>query len=132
MTAQTATGINAILNVAVPVTDHDRALDFYGGILGFEVRRDASFGPGMRWVEVAPAGAQTTIALAPLREGASAGVDTGIRLATTDAAATHDALRGLGVDVDAEILRMGPGVPPMFFIRDADGNTLVVVESPQA
>ena len=130
MTAHTATGINAVLNVAVPVTNHDRALEFYAGTLGFEIRRDATFGPGMRWVEVAPAGAQTTIALAPLRDGASAGVDTGIRLATSDAAATHGALKELGVDTDAEILRMGPGVPPMFFVRDPDGNTLVVVEAP--
>jgi catechol 2,3-dioxygenase-like lactoylglutathione lyase family enzyme len=132
MAANTATGINAILNVAVPVHDHDRALEFYAGILGFEIRRDTTFGPGMRWVEVAPAGAQTAIALAPLRDGASAGVDTGIRLATSDATATHSALKERGVDADAEILRLGPGVPPMFFVRDPDGNTLVVVEAPQA
>jgi catechol 2,3-dioxygenase-like lactoylglutathione lyase family enzyme len=131
MTAHSATGINGVLNVAVPVTDHDRALEFYTRNLGFEIRRDATFGPGLRWVEVAPAGAQTTIALAPPGDGASVGVDTGIRLGTTDAAATHRALRDLGVDADAEILRV-PGAPPMFFVRDPDGNTLVVVEAPQA
>jgi hypothetical protein len=54
-------------------------------------------------------------------------VDTGIRLATADAAADHAHLRGAGVDVDPELLRY-PGVPPMFTFRDADGNTLVVVE----
>jgi hypothetical protein len=54
-------------------------------------------------------------------------VDTGIRFSTADAAADHAHLRAAGVDVDPEVLRY-PGVPPMFTFRDADGNTLVVVE----
>ena len=33
-----------------------------------------------------------------------------------------------GVDVDAELVDMGPGIPPMFRLRDPDGNTLYVVE----
>ena len=76
-----ASQITAVANVAVPVTDHDRALEFYVGTLGFEKRIDAEFGGGQRWVEVAPAGATTTIALAPPGEVA-AGRDTGIRLTT--------------------------------------------------
>ena len=54
-------------------------------------------------------------------------MDTGIRLTTDDAAADHAALAAKDVDVDAEILRY-PGVPPMFSLRDPDGNTLYVVE----
>jgi predicted enzyme related to lactoylglutathione lyase len=127
MTEQTTTGITGILNVAVPVGDHDRALRFYCGTLGFESRRDATFGPGLRWVEVAPPGADTTIALAPRSDGQSGGIDTGIRLATADAEATHASLAAQGVDVD-EILRM-PGVPLMFSLRDAEGNSIYVVEA---
>jgi predicted enzyme related to lactoylglutathione lyase len=127
MTEQTTTGITGILNVAVPVSDHDRAIQFYCGTLGFESRRDATFGPGLRWVEVAPPGADTTIALAPRGDGQSGGVDTGIRLATTDAEATHASLAAQGVDVD-NILRV-PGVPLMFSLRDADGNSIYVVEA---
>ena len=56
-------------------------------------------------------------------------VDTGIRLTTRDAAADRSALRDRGVDVDAEVLYFGPGVPPMFTLRDPDGNTLYVVEA---
>ena len=126
MTEQTASPLSEILNVAVPVTDHDRAVRFYTETLGFEIRRDSTFGPGMRWVEVAPPGATTTVALAPAH-GRAAGVDTGIRLRTQDAEKTHEQLRAQGVDVDADILRM-PGVPPMFFFRDVDGNTFVAVE----
>jgi catechol 2,3-dioxygenase-like lactoylglutathione lyase family enzyme len=125
MSEQT-TRFTGILNVAVPVSDHDRALQFYCGTLGFETRLDASFGPGLRWVEVAPPGAATTVALAPRNDGQSGGVDTGIRLGTADAEATHVYLGSQGVDVD-DILRM-PGVPLMFSLRDPDGNSLYVVE----
>ena len=127
MTEQTAIRVTGVLNVAVPVRDHDRALDFYCGTLGMEARRDATFGPGLRWVEVAPEGASTTVSLAPLPEGRSGGVDTGIRLGTPDAAAAHAELRSRGVDVD-DILRV-PGVPPMFSLRDPEGNTLYFVET---
>lgn len=127
MTEQTAIRVTGVLNVAVPVRDHDRALDFYCGTLGMETRRDATFGPGLRWVEVAPEGAATTVALAPLPEGRPGGVDTGIRLETPDAEAAHADLRSRGVAVD-DILRV-PGVPPMFSLRDPEGNTLYLVET---
>jgi len=125
MTEQSASTLTGILNVAVPVTDHDRAVRFYTETLGFEIRRDATFGPGMRWVEVAPPGATTTVALAPAG-GRPVGVNTGIRLSTHDAEKTYEELRAQGVDVDADILRV-PGVPPMFSFRDPDGNTLFAV-----
>jgi predicted enzyme related to lactoylglutathione lyase len=120
--------ITDVRTVAVPVTAQGRALEFYGGVLGFETRMDSPF-PGGRWIEVAPPGATTTIALAAAREGTSAGVDTGIRFTTADATADHAALTAAGVDVDADVLRL-PGVPPMFSFRDPDRNTLYVVEQP--
>ncbi|MDQ2959732.1 MAG: VOC family protein [Candidatus Dormibacteraeota bacterium] len=126
MTEQTALKISGILNVAIPVSDHERAIEFYVGTLGFEKRRDAPFGSGMRWVEVAAPGSVTTIALAP-PHGRATGIDTGIRLGTADVDAIHADLAGRGVDVDA-VMRFGAGVPPMFFFRDPDGNTLVMVE----
>jgi catechol 2,3-dioxygenase-like lactoylglutathione lyase family enzyme len=121
--------IKGVRTVAIPVADQDRALDFYVGTLGFEKRMDAAFGPGMRWIEVAPSGAATTIALAAARPGQLPGVDTGIRLATGDAAADHADLLARGVDADPELLSMG-GPPPMFTFRDVDGNRLVIVEAP--
>lgn len=114
--------ITEVRTAAVPVTDQDRALAFYGGLLGLETRLDAPFGGG-RWIEVAPAGATTTVALAPAQEG----TPVGVRFTTEDAAADHEALSAAGVDVDAEVLRY-PGVPPMFSFRDPDGNTLYLVE----
>ena len=122
------THITEVRTVAVPVTDHERAIDFYVGTLGFEKRLDASFGGGRRWVEVAPHGSVTTIALAPLGPGVeAAGVDTGIRLVTDDAEGDHAELQARGVETEAEVLRF-EGAPPMFSLRDPDGNRLYVVE----
>ena len=57
--------ISKVGRVCVTVADTDRAIDFYVGKLGFEKVVDEPMGPDMRWVEVAVAGAETTIALAP-------------------------------------------------------------------
>src|ERR1039457_3859383 len=64
-----ATRITRIGTVIVPVSDQERALSFYVETLGFEKRLDAPFGQGGRWIEVAPAGAATTIALLQAQEG---------------------------------------------------------------
>jgi lactoylglutathione lyase len=120
--------ITEIRTVSVPVTDQERALDFYQNKLGFEKRLDAPYGAGRRWIEVAPAGAATTLALVPPGQGGHAGIDTGIRFTTVDAEAERADLQARGVDVDAEIMRW-PGVPPMFGLRDPDGNVLRIVEA---
>jgi predicted enzyme related to lactoylglutathione lyase len=125
--AAMSTTISEVGTVAVPVTDVERALEFYVGTLGFEKRMDATFGEGLRWVELAPPGATTTVALAPSTDEVPAGRDTGIRLTSADADADHAALRSGAADVDDEVMRW-PGVPPMFGVRDPEGNRLYVVE----
>jgi catechol 2,3-dioxygenase-like lactoylglutathione lyase family enzyme len=115
--------------VCITVADTDRALDFYVGTLGFEKVVDVPMGPDMRWVEVAVAGTPTTIAIAPPPEGRTAGgKETGIILDTTDVDADHAALKAAGVDVDEEVTRFGGPVPPMFWLRDPEGNSLIVVQ----
>ena len=43
--------------------------------------------------------------------------------------ADHAALKDAGVDVDDEVTRWGDGpVPPMFWLRDPDGHSLIVVQ----
>jgi predicted enzyme related to lactoylglutathione lyase len=117
--------ITDIRTVAVPVSDQDRALEFYRDGLGLETRIDMSYGDDQRWLEVVPAGTTTSIALVPSQETSPAGIDTGIRLTTEDAEADHAALRAMGVDVDAEVLQYPV---PMFTLRDPDRNTLYVVQ----
>jgi predicted enzyme related to lactoylglutathione lyase len=125
----TASRIGQINLVMIPSTDQDRSIEFYVEQLGFEKRTDVPFGGGYRWVEVYPPSGTTGIALAPPREGDPTGVQTGISLTTDDIDATHAQLQSGGVDVDAEVARMGDPVPPMFWFRDPDANTLLVVES---
>ncbi len=123
------TSIAQVATVMVPVVDQDRAIEFYLEKLGFEKRADVPFGDGNRWVEVAPPGAVTTIALVQPREGEGAGIETRIALESRDIEADHASLSERGVDVDAEVMRMGGPVPPMFVLRDQDGNRLLVVET---
>ncbi len=123
----TISRIGAISLVVIPSNDQDRAIEFYES-LGFEKRTDVPFGDKYRWVEVYPPIGATGIALAPPRPGDATAVQTGITLTTDDIGAAHARFHELGVDVDAEVSRMGGPVPPMFWFRDPDGNTLLVVE----
>jgi catechol 2,3-dioxygenase-like lactoylglutathione lyase family enzyme len=118
--------ITEVGTVIVPVTDQDAALEFYVGTLGFEVRIDGEFAPGERWLEVAPPGAATSIALIRMPEDDNARVS----LTTTNAEADHAALTQAGVDAGDDLIRMGEGVPPMFAFTDPDGNTVRVVQRP--
>jgi catechol 2,3-dioxygenase-like lactoylglutathione lyase family enzyme len=132
-TATSQLNISKVGRVCVTVADTDRAIDFYTGKLGLEKVVDIPMGPDMRWVEVAipreGGTAETTIALAPPPEGQEAGgSQTGIILDTSDVDGAHAALKAAGVDVDDEISRYGDPVPPMFWLRDPDGNSLIVVQ----
>ena len=129
---QTRTQIKQLGRVIIPVSDQDKALDFYTGILGFEVRADIPFGEGERWLEVGPPGAATGIAIMPPRPGASPGQDQScVVLTTNDLDADYATLREKGVYVDEPMGGDGP-VPRMFFFRDPDGNNLLEVEERQS
>ncbi|HEX4520436.1 MAG TPA: VOC family protein [Gaiellaceae bacterium] len=115
--------------VCLTVADTDRAIGFYVDTLGLEKVVDTPMGDAGRWVEVAIPGAVTTIALAPPPQGQEAGgAQTGICIDTTDVDADHAALKAAGADVDEEVTRWGAPVPPMFWLRDPDGNSLIVVQ----
>jgi catechol 2,3-dioxygenase-like lactoylglutathione lyase family enzyme len=129
-TAKTA-AVSKVANVIVPVDDQDGMLAFYTEKLGLEKRADVPFGDEEtgRWIEVAPSGAETPIALCPPGpNGKAGGKDTGITLQTGDIESLHAQLRDRGVDVDSEVSRMGDPVPPLFWLRDPEANTLMVVE----
>jgi catechol 2,3-dioxygenase-like lactoylglutathione lyase family enzyme len=121
-------GITQLSTIGIPVDDQDRSLDFYMTKLGFEKRLDVAYGQGERWLEVAPVGAATTIALMRARDGAPAGIDTQVRLVTNDALAEHARLQSVGVEADPDVI---PYPVPMFSFRDPDGNRLVIVERPR-
>jgi predicted enzyme related to lactoylglutathione lyase len=90
---------------------------------------DETFADGqMRWTELVPPGSSTAIALGPPPPNGPTSVDSGIVVSTSDIDADHQALKDAGVDVDAEIMRNTPPVPPMFTVRDPNGNSFLIVQ----
>jgi len=122
------TTITDIRTIGITVADQDRALEFFTTTLGFEKRLDAPISPTLRWIEVAPPGAGTSIALVSGEPAPTGRTDTAVRFTVPDATAEHTALTNRGIDV-SEIMRWD-GVPPMFTFDDPDGNRFVVVEVP--
>ncbi|MFC8240073.1 VOC family protein [Streptomyces chartreusis] len=120
--------------VTLPVADQDRALRFYTEVLGFEVTADLDMPQG-RWLQVAPAGAQTVFTLSgpgmgrgsggvPRKGGAEPGTTRGIMLVTTDVDADCERLAQAGVSVQ------GPDDLPwgrMAGFQDPDGNGLMLL-----
>ena len=142
-TTTDTTCITQVATVFVPVSDQDRALEFYLDKLRFAKRVDFTYGGIHRWIEVAPPGSTNAIALVPPSEGKAVGGDrTYCAFTTTDIESDHATLRARGVDVDAEIARKGAGrsglisievivedpMPPQFFFRDIDGNRFLIVD----
>ena len=123
------TTITDVRTVAITVRDQDQALGFYVDTLGFEKRLDAPFSPTMRWVEVAPPGAATSVALVASDPEAGTdqpGADTGIRFIVPNAEVEHAWMRDVGVVVSDVLLF--EGVPPMYTVDDPDGNRFYIVE----
>jgi catechol 2,3-dioxygenase-like lactoylglutathione lyase family enzyme len=119
--------ITTLGRVMVPVADQDAAIAWYTETLGFTVAADVPFADGERWVEVAPPGGGSTLALVPPRGAYETGRMTGIALESADARADHAELRAKGVDVDEPMGGDGT-VPLLFFFRDGDGNQLMLVQ----
>ena len=127
MSETAKTLIHGISTVGIPVTDQDRALEFYRDTVGLEVQLDTPLPGGSgRWIMLAPPGAAVSVSLVAASSDVPAGVETGIRFAAGDAEAVHNAFRERGVAV-GELLRW-PGVPAMFQAHDPDGNGFEVVE----
>jgi lactoylglutathione lyase len=119
--------ISKIGRVLIPVADQDKAIEFYTQVLGFTVTADVPFGNGDRWVEVTPPGGGAAVALCPPQGDYQPGRMTGISLGSPDARADHAELAGKGVSVD-EIMGGDGTVPPLFFFRDHDNNTLMIAQ----
>jgi lactoylglutathione lyase len=110
----------------VYVSDQDKALDFYVNKLGFEVRADDRMGE-MRWIQVAPKGAVTTIVLAHGFGGWSeekVGQFTGIGLEADDLEATYRELSSRGVEFTEKPSQQPWGRQSQFVDQDGNGYVL--------
>ncbi len=118
--------------ISLPVSDQDRARDFYLHTLGFELVSDTAMGPDMRWVQVRPPGSQTSITLVTWFPSMPAGSVKGTVLETDDLDTDVTALRARGVSIDA--IQEAPWGRFATF-DDPDGNGIVLqatAPAPQA
>jgi catechol 2,3-dioxygenase-like lactoylglutathione lyase family enzyme len=117
-------GITAVQLFSLPVTDQDRARDFYVDVLGFELVADTEMGPSMRWVQVRPPGVATSVTLVTWSESMPAGSARGTVLETDDLDAEVTRLGALGVAMDGDV-REAPWGRFVTF-ADPDGNGIVL------
>lgn len=116
--------IRRVKFVSVPVTDHDRALEFYSKGLGFEVMTDQSYGEGQRWIELGIPGAETRVVLHRPEDEPGTGTFQGISFLADDVEATWRELSERGVEFVQEPKTEPWGTSAVF--RDPDGNTFVL------
>ncbi|MBI3980161.1 MAG: D-glycero-beta-D-manno-heptose 1-phosphate adenylyltransferase [Chloroflexi bacterium] len=132
--------ITQIATVTMYVRDQDEVLKFYTEKLGFEKREDATFGPGFRWLTIAPPGGQTELVLLKpdpnvlgpelaRRAEAEIGFAPHLVLWADDVEATYRALSARGVEfVESPAVQPWGGVMAQF--RDLYGN-VIVLHSPR-
>ncbi|MFE9629630.1 VOC family protein [Streptomyces sp. NPDC006463] len=130
--------------VLVPVTDLDRAKEFYAGKLGFAVDVDAEVSPGVRVIQMTPPGSRCSIAMerglppAPGTKAMTPGALQGLQICVTDIEAARAELVERGVDVSpvrhvgASGWEEGKGQTWNSFMsfQDPDGNGWMVQEAP--
>jgi catechol 2,3-dioxygenase-like lactoylglutathione lyase family enzyme len=108
--------------VSVPVSDQERAKRFYLDVLGFELIADAAFGDDLRWLQVGPPGAQTTLALVTWFDEMPPGSLRGLVLDTDDIEADYRTLRARGASLSGPPAEQTGGT--FCFVKDPDGNTI--------
>jgi predicted enzyme related to lactoylglutathione lyase len=113
--------------VSVPVTDQERAKKFYRDTLGFELLRDESMGPSGRWMQLAPKGCATTIALVTWFDAMRPGALQGVMLNCTDIDQDHQELSARGLTL-SPIEQQPWGRFAMF--KDPDGNGWILRQPP--
>jgi catechol 2,3-dioxygenase-like lactoylglutathione lyase family enzyme len=104
--------------VAVPVSDVDRAKDFYVKV-GFNADHDQTVNPELRFVQLTPPGSGCSIALGLGLTDAVPGSVKGLQVVVPDIEAAHAELTAAGVEIgDIEDLAWGSFV----YFDDPDGN----------
>lgn len=120
-------GLRGIEIVSIPVSDQDRARDFYTQTLGFSLDVDAPFEEGMRWVQLTPPGGGASISLITWQQAMPPGSLQDLYLACQDIGATYQALQEQGVQFTNEPFDSPFG--RFVHFQDPDGNGWVLHET---
>ena len=113
--------------LSVPVSDQQRARNFYRDILGFTLIREEPVGPGMSWIHLAPLGQSLTIALVTWFESMKPGGMRGVVVNTEDIEAEFALLGSRGLRI-GEIKQEPWGRYAVF--NDPDGNGWILRQPP--
>lgn len=113
--------------IAVPVSDVDRAKEFYSEKAGFDVDHDYTVSEEIRFVQLTPPGSACSIAIGKGLTEMAPGSLEALQVVVSDIKAAHDELAGRGVEV-SEISDFPWG--RFVFFSDPDGNKWAVQELP--
>jgi catechol 2,3-dioxygenase-like lactoylglutathione lyase family enzyme len=113
--------------VSVPVLDQEKSKQFYRDVLGFDLLREDPMGPAQKWIQLAPKGCSTTIALVTWFETMRPGGLQGVMLNSSDIERDHADLTQRGLAL-TEIKQEPWGRYSMF--KDPDGNGWILRQPP--
>lgn len=117
--------IRGVKFVSVPVSDQDKALEFYRDVLGFRVKTDQPFTPTQRWIEMSIPGAETGLVLwTPPGQEDRIGSFQPVSLWCEDVFQTAEVLMGKGVEFAQAPKKESWGTSAIF--KDPDGNRFVL------
>jgi catechol 2,3-dioxygenase-like lactoylglutathione lyase family enzyme len=103
----------------LPVSDVDRAKDFYVNRIGFHLDHDHTVSDEIRFVQLTPPGSACSIAFGKGLTTAKPGSVEGLQAVVADADAVHAELVGRGAEV-SEVTELAWG--RFVFFDDPDGN----------
>lgn len=113
--------------IFVPVTDVDRAKDFYVNKLGFKADHDHKVTEGLRFVQLTPEGSGCSIAIGEGITEMAPGTMQGIMMVVDDVRAVKQSLEEKGVEM-SDIDEQQWGIFSSF--SDPDGNSWTLQELP--
>lgn len=113
--------------ISIPVSDQERAKDFYQNTLGFKLVNDNRWGESQRWISLAPNGSEPVISLVNWFEQMPPGSVQGLVLTVEDIRAVREMLSDKGVSV-LPLEQQPDGLFTMF--SDPDGNGWILREAP--
>jgi catechol 2,3-dioxygenase-like lactoylglutathione lyase family enzyme len=114
--------------VPVPVTDVDRAKDFYVNKVGFNADHDHQVNENLRFVQLTPPGSACSLVLGTGITEMVPGSQKGLQMVVSDIQAAHDHLKNNGVAVsEIDVQPWGHFV----YFADPDGNTWSVQYIPR-
>lgn len=106
--------------VPVPVSDVDKAIDFYTNKVGFNLDHDHRVNESVRFVQLTPEGSACSIVIGEGITEMKPGSQQGLQVVVDDTQAVYEELKEKGVDA-SEVQTMPWGI--FTYFNDPDGNT---------